>query len=104
MNAVQIQGLPGLACPMELISKLLQRHPLKRLVHGSTVTMFSRDDSSQSALVEWSLAADPVPITVKLTGVAGVTTVDWSRTSRTNGIPVGVGGDPAWRRSGRCGL
>jgi hypothetical protein len=44
-DAVQVQGLPGLVCPVELIPELLQRHPLNRL-HGTTVTMFRRDDSS----------------------------------------------------------
>jgi len=45
-NAVQIQCLPGLPCPVELMSKLLQRHALNRLLHGTVVTMFGRDDSS----------------------------------------------------------
>jgi hypothetical protein len=44
-NAVQIQAFPGRACPVELITELLQRHRLLRLIHGTTVTMFSRDDS-----------------------------------------------------------
>ena len=38
----------------------------------------------------YSLAADAVAVTVKLAGIARVTTVDGSRTSRTNGGAVGV--------------
>ena len=36
-DAIQIQGLPGLVCPVKLIAKLLQRHPLHRALHGTTV-------------------------------------------------------------------
>src|SRR5665647_2104239 len=49
----------------------------------------------------WSCAADAVPITVELGGVARVTTVDESRTSCTNRPAVGVVSGPISRRGDR---
>ena len=58
-----------------------------------------------------SFAADAIPITVELGGVARVTTVDGSRTGCTNRSAVGVVDGPSRRRRGdgrgrgcRCGL